>query len=935
MLQIDVLGNVEARVGGRQIEVGPSRQQCVLVALLVDANRAVPVGQLVDRVWGDRPPLRVRGTLHSYLTRLRRALAMAESVAIARRSDSYVLTIDEMAVDLHRFRHLVAEARSAEDDRALALLERALELWRGEAFAGLDTAWINSIRAILDKERRAVELDHTDLRLRSGQHTALLATLSTQVEQHPLDERLAGQLMLALYRSGRQAEALEHYEQMRRRLAEELGTDPSPALQDLHQQVLTADLVLAAPTGNASSRQSPTPRQLPPAPRSFFGRTAELATLTAALDTASEPGATVVISALAGAGGIGKTWLALHWAHGHLDHFPDGQLFVDLRGFSPDGQPMSTSTALRGFLDAFGVDPTQIPVDVHAQASLLRTLLADKRILMVLDNAADTTQVNPLLPGSPTATVLVTSRHHLPGLITRHGAHHLHVNVLTDNEARSLLTARLGAERITADPTAVDDLLAICSGFPLALGIVAGRAHTHPHLPLAVLAAELREATLGALDADDPTASLPAVLSWSYQALTSEQQHVFGLLGIAPGPHISLSAAASLTALTPAQTRRVLQALQEASLLDRDAHDRYTMHDLIRAYATHTAQHHLDEDTRTAALRRILDHYTHTAHTADRLLNPSRHLFPLDPPTPGAHPHPLSNTSAALAWLEVTYPNMLAAQHTATIHNWHLTVWHLAQNLFMYQVQRSYRHDRLAMWQAALDAATHLPDPTALITTHRSLGQSYAELGRHDDGFRHLHHALTLAEHHHAPIHQAHAHRALAQASERRGHHQQARQHAIQALNLHRAHGQPEWEADALNDVGWYAARCGDFDTARTHCQTALTLYRHLHSPGGEAAVLDSLGYIAYRTGDHYHALDHYQGALTLSQDLGDITHVAAALDALGHPHTALGQFDQARAVWQEALQLYQELGRDNDAARVQQQLNELDTRHGGTGSPQ
>ncbi|WP_327565160.1 ATP-binding protein, partial [Actinophytocola sp.] len=290
--------------------------------------------------------------------------------------------------------------------------------------------------------------------------------------------------------------------------------------------------VIASPAG-------PVPHQLPAAPQPFTGRADELAILTAALD-APERSATVVIYAIAGAGGIGKTWLALHWAHQHLDRFPDGQLFVDLRGFSPDSQPMPPAVAVRGFLDAFGVDPAHIPLDPHAQAARYRSLVTGRRILILLDNAADTTQVTPLLPGSSTATVLITSRNHLTGLITGHGTHHLPADVLTDHEARSLLATRLSSARIAAEPVAVEELLAYCGGFPLALSIIAGRAHTHPRLPLATIAAELRDAGLGALDEDDPAASLPAVLSWSYSTLSKEQAQVFGLLGIAPGSDISL-----------------------------------------------------------------------------------------------------------------------------------------------------------------------------------------------------------------------------------------------------------------------------------------------------------------------------------------------------------------------------------------------------------
>ncbi|MFI0467715.1 ATP-binding protein [Saccharopolyspora sp. 5N102] len=302
-----------------------------------------------------------------------------------------------------------------------------------------------------------------------------------------------------------------------------------------------------------SQPEQPVPRQLPSTPAKFVGRADELARLTEALDKVTDADSAVQVSALAGAGGTGKTWLALHWAHQHLDQFPDGQLFVDLQGFSPTDAPMDPAVAVRGFLDALGVVPDRVPPDLHTQTTLFRSLVDGKRMLIVLDNATDATQVTPLLPGSPTCKVVVTSRRHLTSLVTRHGAHHLRVGPLSDTEARQLLTTRLGADRVAAEPDAVTELVACCGGFPLALGIVAGRAHMASDAPLAVLAADLRDATtrLGVLTDDDPAVSLPAVLSWSLRALTDEQARVFGLLGIAPGPAISLMAAASLTALPP------------------------------------------------------------------------------------------------------------------------------------------------------------------------------------------------------------------------------------------------------------------------------------------------------------------------------------------------------------------------------------------------
>ncbi|MGW5052583.1 ATP-binding protein [Actinokineospora sp. NPDC004072] len=663
------------------------------------------------------------------------------------------------------------------------------------------------------------------------------------------------------------------------------------------------------------------PQQLPVAPAHFVGRAEELAALTTALDLASGRGG--MISALAGAGGVGKTWLAVHWAYQHRDRFPDGQLFVDLQGFSPTGKPMEPSVAVRGFLDALGVAPGRVPADLHAQAALYRSLVAGKRMLIVLDNAASSAQVTPLLPGVPGCTVVTTSRRHLSGLISRYGARPIQLGVPTDGEAHHRLATQLGDQRVADEPHAMDDLVTCCGGFPLALGIVAGRAATSPHTPLSALAAELRDATtrLDALDSDDPTASLPAVLSWSAEALTADQRQVFALLGIAPGPEIGLLAASSLSNLSTARTRRILRALEEASLLEHDGHGRYRMHDLIRAYAITL---NVDDEVRLAALRRVLDFYTHTAHTADRLLYPHRVPSQLGPPVAGAHPHPLLNSQAALEWFDSEHANLLAAQEIAATHMWHSTVRHLAWAMYVFHTRRGHLRSQLAAWRAALAATEHLTDPAPHIQTHRYIGRAYSSLGHHDNAIEHLTKALALAEQHSDPTHRIRTHRVLAWAWERYGDDRQALNHATCALHLVRPLDLPLWEASAFNAVGWYAARLGDVDTARIHCQAALALYQNHHDPTGEAAALDSLGFIAHRTGDHLSAISYYQQALALRSNHGDTYEAANTLDRLGHSQNVLGDHDQARTCWQEALELYQTQGREQAATRVEQQLNDL-----------
>ncbi|MBP2479257.1 tetratricopeptide (TPR) repeat protein [Crossiella equi] len=664
------------------------------------------------------------------------------------------------------------------------------------------------------------------------------------------------------------------------------------------------------------------PRQLPAAPGLFTGRAAELARLDQALDAT----ASVRVSAIGGAGGVGKTWLALAWAHRHLDRFPDGQLFADLHGFSPAGEPVDPAVALRGFLDALAVDPGRIPAGVDAQAALYRSLVAGRRMLVVLDNAADSAQVVPLLPGSPTCTVLVTGRRRLASLIDRHGAGHLSLGVLTDAEAHALLAARLGADRLAAEPRAVAELVGLCGGHPLALSIIARGGTAHPGLPLAEIAAEARELGLAVLDHDsDPSASLPTVLSWSLRRLTDEQRTLFALLGIAPGPDLGQPAVLALAGTPSART--ALSALEEASLVERRPGSRYEMHDLVRGFARTTADTTLPEPTRQAALTRLVDFAVHTAHGADRLLNPHRQEVRPGEAAPGVRPQVLPDAEAALAWFSAEHATLLATQQAAATAGLHHQAWHLAWALETFYYRRGHRRDALASWRIAVAAAAHLSDAAAVSRTHRFLGRACSRADRHEEGIEHLEHALALAEARGDRTEQAHTHRVLATVWEESGNLRRALEHGQQALARYRALGQPTGVPETLNMVGWYHALLGEFDTARDHCLAAATLHRRNGNTTAESAALDSLGFIAHRTGDHQQAVDHYRHALALRRALGHTGQIAGTLDRMGHPHLALGQPDEARTAWSAALELYRDQGRAEDAARVRRQLD-------GLGSP-
>ncbi|WP_353069063.1 BTAD domain-containing putative transcriptional regulator [Amycolatopsis sp. DG1A-15b] len=919
MLVVRLLGEVGAEVGGRPVDLGPPRQRCVLAALAVDAGRVVPVDRLVERVWGSDVAPRARATLHSYISRLRRALAGIDGVTIMRRSGGYVLVADttEPVVDLHRFRQLCAAGDAeADDERAAVMLTDALKLWRGQALTGVDGEWIEAERDRLAREWSNAQHELTETRLRLGHGGQLVAELAELADAQPMDERVASQYLRALHEAGRTADALAHYQRVRVRLVEELGTDPSVVLQDLHRRILTSHPAPAdaSPPPAAGSR---VPRELRAAPTSFVGRRGALHRLDADLDAARSSG-TMMISAVTGTGGLGKTWLALRWAHRHLDRFPDGQLFVDLRGFGPDDLPMAPAAALRGFLTALGIDEGSIPPDAHTRSALFRSLTAKKRMLVVLDNAAGTDQIVPLLPGGESCAVVVTSRNRLAGLITTHDAGRVPLDVLSAGEARDLLTARLGTTRVDAARTAVDELVDLCGGLPLALSVIAGRAGA----PLSTTVSELRQSGLDGLADDDPSASLPTVLSWSYRALTEEQAVTFGLLAGVPGPDAGLFTAANLTGLPPARTQAVLRGLEQASLLERDSRGRYRMHDLIRAYATGTARH-LPDAVRDAALRRVLDYCAHTAFHAGLLLDAHRGPVEIAPPAPSTHVPSLPDTRAAMAWFISERATLLAAQQAAALQHRHDTVWWLALSSDTFHHRRGHRHDRLAVWRAAAHAATHLAHPAPRVIASRHLGRACAALGLREEAVEHLHHAIGLAEDHDKIYELAHAHQTLGRVLGQHDDHQ-ALHHATRALHLFFDLDAPLCIAHGHNAVGWHTARLGDHDSAHGHFRAALTLHREQHNPAGEANSLDSLGYIEHARGNHHRAIDHYTQALTLRRSLGNAYDSASTLEHLGPPHVALGRPDQARTVWQEAQQLFRRQGRDRDAEHVQRQLDTL-----------
>ncbi|MEV0452254.1 BTAD domain-containing putative transcriptional regulator [Streptomyces sp. NPDC050600] len=914
MLEFRLLGTFEAWAGGRPVVLGHARQQCVLAVLLIDAGRPVSADRLLHRVWDERLPRRGRETLYAYLSRLRRTLE-PYGARLVRRSDGYLLEVGEAAVDLHRFRRLTGRAREAADDAsALPLFEEALGLWQGEPLAGLDSPWLHTVREQLRDEAWAAELDRTDALLRTGRHGECLPALPARAERHPLDERVAGQLMLALYRSGRAADALTHYRQVQRQLAEELGVDPGAPLRRLHQRILTSDPVLALPSPQSAlpaGADLPTPRQLPACPRWFTGRDQQLAELDKALDGSDAPGRAVVISVIGGIGGIGKTRLVLHWSHQNLDRFPDGQLYVDLRGFDASGEPpVAPAVAVRGFLDALGVAAQSVPLDVQAQIGLYRSLVQGRRMLIVLDNAADTEQVAALFPGSATCTVLVTSRRRLAGLVSTHGARLLTLDVLSDSEARELLARHVGHDRGAAEPDAVAGLLEHCAGLPLAISVVGARAATHPAFPLAVLAEELKDesARLDALDAGDLTANVRAAFTVSYNALTPGAADVFQLMGLAPGPEIGLAALAGVIAWPAPVLRATLRELENAHLIQQPDPGRYRLHDLARLYAVERAAAER-ADGSDEALLRVVDFYLETAGTAARRLDPHRDDIRPATVRPGVTPLPLADHDAALTWFTVEHAVLLSAIDLAvrTSHDAH--AWQLARAVETFFDHRGHWHDWTVVQHIALEAARRLGNESWKAASHRSLGNVYTQIGRLDEGHTHFRHALVLYEALGDRDSQAHTHRGLGWVRNQQGRQRDALDHAEQALTLYRQTGHRTGQAKALNNIGWLNIALGDHRAALTYCTQAVELNQAIADRQGEAGAWDSLGYAHHHLAEYADALDCYRRALVLDRSFGDRYGETEIHHHLGDTHHALADTQEARRAWRRALAIADEIG--------------------------
>jgi tetratricopeptide (TPR) repeat protein len=705
-------------------------------------------------------------------------------------------------------------------------------------------------------------------------------------------------------------------------------------LERLHTDLATDPRLPTARSREMATSPTVVPAQLPADIHGFAGRAEQLSHLDALLRStmASAPTA-VVISAVSGTAGVGKTTLAVHWAHQVAPDFPDGQLYVNLRGFDRGGRIMQPAAALHHFLTALGVPPERIPLDVEARTALYRSLLSGKRVLVVLDNARDAGHARPLLPGTPTALVVVTSRDQLLSLVAADGAHPVTLDLLSTHEAHELLAHRIGAGSIAAEPGAAGQIVKACARLPLALALVAARAATHPTFSLSALAAELSRAGehAGRTAAGSVMTQVRTVFSWSYAALTPAAARFFRLMGLHPGPDISAAAARSLNGTQSDDAQSLLAELTGASLLVEREPGRFGYHDLLAAYAADLAHHTDTDEERLAATARLLDHYVHTAYAADRLLYPARDpsAIPLGQPAPGSAPERLVDSRAAVSWLAFEHRVLLAALRLSESLGFDDHTWQLAWAMTDFLLRQGHWHDLASTWGAALAASSRqAAHPAAVAHAYRRLAWAESQLGDYEQSQAHLQRAMDFYVEIGDLVGQAHAHRTLALLWERRDRPDQALSYEQEAIVKYRSAGHRRGEANALNHAGRCHALLGEHVQALDCCRQALALHEQACDRWGEANSWDGVGYALFHLVRLSEAISCCERALALYGELGARYNEATTLHRIGDAHQAAGEADAARVAWTRAAGILLDLAHP-EAEMVDAKLAAYDRPHG------
>ncbi|MCR3747941.1 DNA-binding transcriptional activator of the SARP family [Lentzea californiensis] len=850
----------------------------LLATLLLRANEFVSVDELVERVWDGQPPApdRAHKTLQTVVLRLRQSLGAANCVRTSSRG--YSAAVGPGRLDLAVFRRLAAEGE----------YRAALELWRGPVLGNVTSESLHREDVPPLVEEQVVALERRiDIDL-AGATDVLVPELRSLVRQHPWRETFWAQLMLALHRADRQAEALAVYQEVRGHLADELGVDPGQRLNEAHEQVLRGDV----PTSPV------VPRQLPLTHSQFVGREQELARLTEMLHARrDEP---VLIAAINGIGGVGKTSLAVHWAHQVAYRFPDGQIYVNLRGFDSRAEPVRPLVAITNVLLALGVSFAHLRSD-EALTAHYRSVLASRRVLLLLDNARNADQVRPLLPGSASNLVLVTSRNQLRGLVAREGARPIALDVLDERGGLDLLISRIGAERVAAERGAAARLVVHCAGLPLALSIVAARAAYDDSLTS--LADELAGERLDALDVDDST-GVRAVFSWSLRSLSEDAAWLFVLLGLHPGPDFGAAAAASLAGLPLPRTRRLLAELVAGSLLDTGADGRFALHDLVRDFAAERAAE-LPAEPRAEALRRMFDHYLHTAHASWRLLQFNSAPIVTEPPAPAVLLEPVADADAAWARFGAEYRVLLSAVERAGELRADDFAWKTMFTLHDYLSRQGHIHDAVAGHRLGLAAAERLGDFNAQSLMHRRIASAQISLNEFDTAEVHLLKAIRCAQPGGDLLAEAHLRRGLAFSYAKQDRFAEALD-VLAEIHPRMADHQDSYEVGRhLAALGRAHHDVGDGIRALELCQRAAEKFAETEFNGqdaGPAGNQEALGDIYLGLGRHAEAVESYERAVLVWRQMRAVTDVADCLIMLGAALIEAGEPGRARECLTEAL---------------------------------
>jgi DNA-binding SARP family transcriptional activator len=924
-LRFEVLGLLRVVRAGQEVDLGAAKQRAVLAVLLLARNTPVNRDQIISAVWGDAVPTSAVNLVQTYVAGLRRALEpsrarRAPAELLTSVGDGYLLRVEHGALDLDAFEMGVTEAarsRAAGDyANAARTLDDVLALWRAEPLGGVAGLFAEVERGRLVERRLAVLEERAELRLALGQGADLVAQLSSLVAEQPLRERAHGLLMRALCQADRQAEALNVYREARRVLVDELGVEPGPELRRLQQAVLAGDdpeperPVVPAPAPAPAVESRPTvPAQLPRAPVSLIGRDAELRRMDGLLADYPDGGLVLVVS---GPAGVGKTALAVHWAHRVREDFPDGQLYVDLHGYDPNQEPLDAGEVLNRFLRTLGVPVADTPVSVEERSALFRTLVADRRVIVMLDNVRGSTELLPLLPGSPSC-VVVTSRRRLVGLVAHAEARLVELDMLTPDAAVEVLGRVAGRGPTTGEGevAALRRLAELCDGLPLALRIAAARLAVSPTLRVAELVAELDDehGRLAALDLEDGEGPVRAALDASRRALPPLPARLLALLGLHPGPDLTPLVVAAMAEVGVGEAQRALDALTAANLLSVGEPGRYGAHDLVRVY-TRTLAGELRPEERREATGRMLDYYLHCADLADGLLPIGRGSVRVAPEhLPLAVPK-LAGAAEAIAWLEGEQANLVAAADLAATGSdraWLVHAWQLAYTLSRFFWLRTDNETLLRVTESALRAATELDDPEAKFVMLFNLGVALLQFRRYDEALARHREALEVSRASGDVDRQARALTTVANTLQDLGRLTESEAYYREALEVSRVAGSRWAEANAHHNLALLYLSTQRFTEAATWLRVALRMYVEVDERCGESACHTDLAAVLMEEGQFDEAVISARTGLTVASDAASPYHQALAHDRLATLFDRQG-LPGAVSHWQRALALFTEL---------------------------